>query len=159
MTNTLYALQILAGVRGFLFVCCRFFLLSNNYRSYKPTISEMTHFLIHLVSTPTCLSPPAPCRTAPWQSAAARRSWSPHRSVRISADRSLCCRRAGSWRWGPTERQKRAGWGRPSPLPLCWPVRWTETPGSPWDGREMRTPLNNDRSLNRRLFKLRFITG
>ncbi len=86
----------------------------------------------------TCQSPPAPGTTAPWLYAAARRSSTPRRSVPTTADRSLCCRRAGSWQWGPRGRQRRAGWGRPCRLPLCWPVRWTGTPGLPWDKKEIR---------------------
>ena len=79
----------------------------------------------------TCLSPPAPGTTAPWRYAAARRNWRPHQSVPTTSGRSPRCKRAGSWRRGPTERRRRAGWGRPCPLPLWWPARWTGTPGSP----------------------------
>lgn len=81
----------------------------------------------------TCPVLLAPCTTAPWRYVAARRSSSPHRSFPTTAGRSPCCRRAGNWRWWcPTGRQRRAGWGQPCLLPLCWPVRWTGTPGSPW---------------------------
>lgn len=89
--------------------------------------------LLTFSSRLTCPSPPAPGTTAPWRCAAARQSSTPHQSVPTTADRSLCCRRVGSWRWGPAGRQRRADWGRPRLLPLGWPGRWTGTPGLPWE--------------------------
>lgn len=88
-----------------------------------------------LIPTLTCPAPPAPDRTAPWQCAAARRSWTPRQSVPTAATLSRRCRTAGSFWSSPKGRQREAGWGPPRPLAPCWPVRWTETPGWPWKQR------------------------
>ena len=84
-----------------------------------------------LIPTLTCPAPPAPDRTAPWQCAAARRSWTPPRSVPKAATLSQRCRTAESSWSSPKGRQRGAGWGPPHPPALRRPVRWTETPGWP----------------------------
>lgn len=86
----------------------------------------------------TCPFPPAPDTTAPWRYATARRNSMPRLSVPTTAGRSLRCRRAGSWRRAPKGRRRRAGWGQPCPLPLCWPVRWTGTPGLLWKQKDIK---------------------
>lgn len=93
---------------------------------------------VAFIPTLTCPAPPAPDRTAPWRCAAARRSWTPRRSVPTAATLSRRCRTAGSSWSSPEGRRRGAGWGPPRPPALCRPVRWTETPGWPWKRRGKR---------------------